>query len=121
MLVLFERFATRLQGLKWPTVLGLMVMLLITAWVFTGASPELQDRWLIPAVLISVWLLLLLSGINMFARIPAMATPEMAWWARVKIRLHRGLYHLFAWFMLLVSLALVVVTFQLAAAWIRMN
>lgn len=121
MLVLFERFATRLQGLQWPAVAGLIIMMLITAWVLAGASAELQDRWLIPVVLVSVWLLLLASGLNMFARVPAMAEVHMSWWTRVKIRLHRGLYHLFAWFMLLVSLSLVVVTFQLAAAWVRMN
>ena len=100
---------------------GLIIMIGVTAWVLAGAPAGQQDRWLIPAVLVSVWLLLLASGLNMFARVPAMAGPEMSWWTRVKIRLHRGLYHLFAWFMLLVSLSLVVVTFQLSAAWLRMN
>lgn len=121
MLVLFERFAIRLQGLKWPAALGLIIMFFVTAWVLAGASVTLQDRWLIPAVLVTVWLLLLLSGLNMFARVPAMADAQMSWWARVKTKLHRGLYHLFAWFMLLVSLGLVVITFQLTAAWFRMN
>lgn len=121
MLVLFERFATRLQGLQWPAALGLAIMLLVTVWVLAGASTALQDRWLIPAVLVTVWLLLLLSGLKLFAQVPAKAGPDMSWWARVKIRLHRALYHLFAWFMLLVSLALIVVTFQLTAAWLRMN
>lgn len=121
MLVLFERFATRLQGLKWPVALGLVTMILVTAWVLAGASTTLQDRWLIPAVLVTLWLILLLSGLNMFAQVPAMAGTQMSWWPRVKNRLHRGLYHLFAWFMLLVSLALIVVSFQLTAAWIRMN
>lgn len=121
MLVLFERFATRLQGLKWPAALGLITMVLVTAWVLAGAPAEQQDRWLIPAVLVTVWLLLLLSGLNMFAHVPATAGTQISWWARVKNRLHRSLYHLFAWFMLLVSLALVVVTFQLAAAWVRLN
>ncbi|MEX0738209.1 MAG: hypothetical protein WD071_02595 [Pseudohongiella sp.] len=121
MLVLFERFATRHQGLKWPAVLGLVIMMLVTAWVLAGASVPMQDRWLIPSVLATVWLLLLVSGLSMFASVPAMADSQMSWWHRVKTRLHRGLYHLFAWFMLLVSLSLVVVTFQLAAAWLRMN
>lgn len=121
MLVLFERYATRLQGLKWPAVAGLIIMMLVTAWVLAGAPAALQDRWLIPAVLVSVWLLLLASGLNMFAQVPTAAEPQMSWWTRVKTRLHRGLYHLFAWFMLLVSLSLIVVTFQLTAAWFRMN
>lgn len=121
MLVLFERFANRLQGLKWPAVAGLIMMVMITVWVLAGAPAQLQDRWLIPSVLVSVWLLLLASGLNMFARVPAMAELQAPWWSRVKARLHRGLYHLFAWFMLLVSLSLVVVTFQLAGAWLRMN
>lgn len=121
MLVLFERFAARHEGLKWPAVAGLIIMTAVTVWVLVGAPAGQQDRWLIPAVLVSVWLLLLASGLNMFARVPAMAESHLSWWARVKIRLHRGLYHLFAWFMLLVSLSLVVVTLQLTAAWFRMN
>lgn len=121
MLVLFERFAARHQGLKWPAALGLIIMLVITLWVLAGAPAALQDRWLIPAVLAAVWLLLLVSGLNMFARVPAMATADMSWWTRFKSRLHRGMYHLFAWFMLLVSLSLIVVTFQLTGAWMRMN
>jgi hypothetical protein len=121
MLVLFERYAARYKGLKWPAAVGLMIMLSITAWVLAGATADLLDRWLIPAVLASVWLLLLLSGLNMFAHVPAMARPEMSWWTRVKISLHRCLYHLFAWFLLLVSLSLIVVTFQLTTAWFRIN
>jgi len=121
MLVLFERFVARHQGFKWPVMLGLIIMMLVTAWVLAGASAQLQDRWLIPAVLATVWLLLLASGLSMFASVPVMADSRVSWWRRTKTRLHRGLYHLFAWFLLLVSLSLIVVTLQLTAAWVRMN
>ncbi len=85
MLVLFERFAARHQGLRWPAALGMIIMMLVTAWVLAGAPIDLQDRWLIPAVQVTVWLLLLVSGLNMFANVPAMAGPQMSWWERVSV------------------------------------
>ena len=121
MLELFERFAARHLGYRWPVAVALIAMLVVCLWVLVGATAALQDRWLIPAVLVTLWLLLLLSGLNLFSRVPGQAGPQASWWARVTASIHRGLYHLFAWFLLLVSVSLIVISFQLTSAWLRMN
>lgn len=121
MLVLFERLAIRCRAARLPAALALVLMFGLTVWVLLGAPPAVQDRWLIPSVLTTLWLLLLLSGLNLFASVPAAAAEHESWWGRQKTYLHRGLYHLFAWFIMSVSVGLVIVSFQLIAAWFRMN
>jgi hypothetical protein len=120
MLVLFEKLAKRLRPFK---ILILLVLILVSgavAWVFLGMSAEDQDRWLIPAILALAWVLLLYSGVLLFAHVPTVGDRSEVWLDRMAAKFKRGCYHLFAWFMLLVSAAVLIVTFQLSMAWIRM-
>lgn len=120
MLVLFEKLARRLAPRKTLILVVLIVVSGAVAWVFLGMSPEDQDRWLIPAILAQVWVLLLYSGLLLFEQVPGAAGDTGGWFNRAMAKLKRGCYHLFAWFMLLVSAAVIIVTFQLGMAWIRM-
>lgn len=120
MLELFEKFARRHQNWRQP----LLVMLVMSAagffvMVITVSSATLDD-WLIPVVLLMLWLLQFYSGLALFAQVPALPDTHQTWSNRVRRRLHRACYHVFAWFMLLVTMAWAVTSFQLLMAWLRM-
>lgn len=120
MLELFEKFARRHQGWRRP----LLVLLVLSAAGFFAlvvwASSAMLDQWLIPVVLLMLWLLQFYSGLSLFAVIPQRVDADASWPDRVSRRLHRLCYHLFAWFMLLVTLAWALTSLQLIMAWLRM-
>lgn len=120
MLELFEKYARRHQGLRRP----LLVLLVLSAGGFFSlvvwASSDMLDRWLIPVVLLMLWLLQFYSGLSLFTVIPPPVDAAEPWLQRTKRRLHRFCYHLFAWFMLLVTVAWGVTSLQLMMAWSRM-
>jgi len=120
MLELFEKFARRHQGWRQP----LLILLVVSAAGFflmvIGASAEALDSWLIPVVLLILWLLQFYSGLALFANVPPLLDEQQPLWPRLRRRLHRGCYHLFAWFMLAVTIAWAVTSFQLLMAWLRM-
>lgn len=120
MLEQFEKLARRIKPFRMLIVLMFIAVCLAAAWVLLIAPAELQDRWLIPIILALVWVLLLFSGSLLFAQVPDANTNPKHWRDRWAIKIKRGGYHLFAWFMFLVSAAVVIVTFQLSMAWIRM-
>jgi hypothetical protein len=120
MLELFEKFARRNQS--WRQTL--LVMLVLSAAGFflmvIGAPAAALDAWLIPVVLLMLWLLLFYSGLVLFADVPSAPEMQLPLWPRLRRRLHRGSYHLFAWFMLAVTIAWTVTSLQLVMAWLRM-
>jgi hypothetical protein len=121
MLELFEKFARRHQAWRRP----LLLLLVITAAGFFAlvatASSATLDLWLIPVVLLMLWLLQFYSGLSLFAVIPPRVDPAEPWLYRLKRRLVRFVYHLFAWFMMLVTLAWALTSLQLTMAWFRMG
>jgi hypothetical protein len=120
MLELFEKLARRIKPYRMLIVLIFIAVCAAAIWVFLMASTELQDRWLIPIILALVWVLLVYSGLLLFAPVPAADAKAKRWRDRLSVTIKRGGYHLFAWFMVFVSAAVVIVTFQLSMAWIRM-
>lgn len=121
MLELFEKFARRRQSWRQPLLLALVLSAGGFFALVTVAPTNMLDRVLIPLVLLILWLLLVYSSLNLFAVIPGTVDPAQPWLHRLKQSLYRLLYQLYAWFMLLVSLALVVTSLQLGMAWIRMG
>jgi hypothetical protein len=121
MLTLFEKLAAKLHSRLTFIVAALILALALLLWVLFATSADTQDRWLIPTVLFNAWLLLLFSGARLFTHVPRPASASESWHMRTGTRIRRFFYHLFAWFMLLVSVALVTVTMQLAMAWLRMH
>jgi hypothetical protein len=120
MLELFEKFARRNQSWRRPL---LVMMVLSSAGFFLmviGAPAAQLDRWLIPVVLLMLWLLQFYSGLALFAAVPLPLEAQQPFWPRLRRLLHRASYHLFAWFMLAVTIAWTVTSFQLVMAWLRM-
>jgi len=119
MLKRFENLAVRYRALRIPAWLGFFIMVGVSVWLLTSASVSLQDRWLIPTVLLTVWLLLSGSALVLFAHVPRPPDSSLGLLASLGRRLQRLFFHLLAWFMLLVTLALLVVSGQLMLAWYR--
>lgn len=119
MLELFEKFAQRHQAWRKPLLLALVLSGAIFFGIVTLASSSNLDNWLIPSVLLVLWLLQFYSGLNLFAVVPPKVDSKQAWKHRVKRRVHRFCYHLFAWFMMFVTLAWALTSLQLMAAWLR--
>lgn len=119
MLNRFETLAARYRALRTPAWLGFVVMCGVWVWLMVAGSVSLQDRWLIPTVLGTLWFLLFASSLLVFAHVPARPGQGMGLMAGLGRRLQRLLFHLLAWVTLLVTLALVVVSAQLLLAWYR--
>ena len=119
MLVLFERFVAGSRWLRTPLLILFVLMLGVSAWMLVMAPIAMQDRWLIPAILLTLWLLLAFSCQLVFANVPAPDYEKLSWTGRIRRKLARAAFHLLAWAMGLISLALIVVSFQLLMAWLR--
>lgn len=119
MLELLQKFALRFAWAKKPVFILLLVMVavLVATVVFSGSLS--QDVLLIPAILFFVWLLLLFSFLNLFAHVPARQS-EAGLWQRLLDWFKRGFYYLFAVVMVLISIAVLVTTYQLTVAWLYM-
>jgi hypothetical protein len=119
MLELFEKFAQRHQAWRQPLLLALVMSGAVFFGIVTLVSSADLDKWLIPSILLVLWLLQFYSGLNLFAVVPPRADARLAWKLRIKRKAHRFCYHLFAWFMLLVTIAWALTSLQLIAAWLR--
>jgi hypothetical protein len=119
MLVLFEKISQRCGWLRIPCFLAFSAMIVVSAWILIAASVTVQDRWLIPAIVATLWFLLSGSVLSVFVQTPTLSYENLSWTGKITKKLLRLFYHLLAWFMLIVSLALLVVSLQLMMAWFR--
>ena len=119
MLVLFERIVQRSRWFRGPAFVALAAMLAVCAWVLVWAPMPVQDEWLIPTIVLTLWLLLCASTMTVFTNVPLNDYQNLGWTGKIRRKLVRFCFHLLAWFMLIVSLALLVVSFQLLMAWFR--
>jgi len=120
MLEQLKHFANKLAVLRIPSlVLALLVLPILIGIITTSDSPS-QEIYLIPALILFVWLLLLYSFLSLFAEIPRTLQGSNPWPVRVRAAIKRGLYYVVAVFMLLITNALVITSLQLFGAWWRM-
>lgn len=97
----------------------LLALLSVGYCGYTVVSSEsaADDMLLIPSLLLFIWATMLHSFLNLFAVVPIPAQPGAKGLKRFKARCQRGAYQLFAVLIILLTLALVVTTLQLAGAW----
>lgn len=121
MLRRYERLARQYRGWRIPIWLAFMVSAGFCGWLLLMASVSEQDRWLIPAVLVTLWLLLSGCSLLLFANVPGTGAHGTNFATRVIRRLYRLCFYILAWCMLLTTIALLVVSVQLLLAWYRQH
>lgn len=120
MLEHLKRFAERFAILRCPALILSLLSLPLPVWIVLTSESHAQDIYLIPAVLMFIWLLLLYAFLSLFASVPERAPRDASVILRFRSGLRRAVYYTLALFMLLVSAALVMTTAQLIGAWVRM-
>ncbi len=119
MLVLLEKIASALSRIKRLIQICFLVALGSTAWLLTAAPVATQDQWLIPGIVLSLWLLMAMS-ITVLFRQPAQRAEELTgWWQHTRAKMGRWLMQGFAWIVIGICLALVIISLQLAMNWFR--
>ncbi len=112
-----QGIARTIQKLRW--ILGLLALAAVAA-VFASlvANPWLaDDRWLMPGVVALCWSLALLSFGRMFESVPPAATRDMPWHRRLARKMQRGLLWLLGLAMIGLSVAVLLLSWQLLRVW----
>jgi hypothetical protein len=92
--------------------LGIFVLSLFDSGLLPG------DDWLIPALVGLCWSLTLYSLSTLFSEVPPPADSGSAWRVRLSVTVRRGLLWLLALLMIVLSIALLILSYQLLRTWI---
>lgn len=108
-----QRIATRLASIK-PLLL-LLGFLSLAAMLASGLDPAWIDgeRYLIPSIIVFCWAGALYAIAELFLHVPPILPRSEPWRARLSVRLRRTGLWLLAGLMVILSLALVYLTWQL--------
>ncbi|MCB1666124.1 MAG: hypothetical protein KDI28_10105 [Pseudomonadales bacterium] len=117
MLETLQRLVQRfLWARPWCLLLSLVGLgIVVRALALTDT--EVGDGGMIPGLLLFVWALMARSFLNLFAGVPAPALAGAGFVTRVKVALHRGLYHVFLYLFMLVTAFLLLTSWKLFGAW----
>lgn len=117
MLIRLRQFALRFAWLRRPLLLGCLLMPFVIAILVFGSDGNSEDVALMPAVVLLVWLLLLHTALTVFRDVPV-PRPEDGWWQRRKTCLARALYGVLALLVMMITLAVLITSYQLVSAWV---
>ncbi len=113
-----QRIATFLHQFR----LGIFVLGIVSLGVFSISLFETPwvngDIWLIPGLLALCWSLALYSVIALFQHIPVKVDKSESWRIRTSNLIRRGTLWLAGFFLLLLSGALLIFSYQLLRTWI---
>ena len=110
-----HHIATRLVWIQ-PLVTAVAIAALVAALFFAVAPDADAETWLIPALLLFCWSLLVVTLVSMFRTTPPAADRNTGFFRRQMIRLHRAFRNLLALAFLALSLALIILSYKLLAA-----
>lgn len=119
MLVLLENMASALSRINRLIQLFFIVSLAATAWLLIAAPVAMQDQWLIPGIVLTLWLLMAMSITVLFRRQARMNEETAGRWQRIRAKMGRWLMQGLAWLVIGICLALVIISFQLTMNWFR--
>ena len=112
-----QRIATMLSRFN----LLILALTIVSAGVFSVSlfqNPWLDgDVWLIPSLVALCWTLTMLCLTSLFINIPAKAGKGDGWRKRLSSFIRRGIMWDLGFLFLLLSLALVVLSYQLLRTW----
>jgi hypothetical protein len=112
MLEKLHRLAVRLAWIQpLAAVVGILA-LLVSAYLATGQE-TLTDQYLIPAILLFCWCLLIYTLVGMFITPPPVSEPGMGFFMRLRVRFYRLLRTLVAVAFLSLTVALALLSYRL--------
>jgi len=117
MLERMQEHARRWRLLR-PLLLGLALLSFgaVVAVLITSAD-QAGDVYLIPALVLFLWCIMLHAFLTLFAEVPQPVVTTLPWRARILMRAKRMFYHLFLGLFALLSALLLLTSWQLAGAW----
>ena len=112
--------ARRFYSLRQPLLILSLLALLSVVLVLVLSGSHTQDVLLIPLLLFFIWVTMLFSCINLFTHVPRHQKAGGGWLRRLLTSLKRGVFYLFALIFLVISIGLIVTTYQLIMVWVYM-
>ncbi|MEM7283201.1 MAG: hypothetical protein AAF438_16415 [Pseudomonadota bacterium] len=117
MLLLMQRFARRLRPLKNVFLILILLSFIAFAMNVLAVEPLGEDKFLIPILVGLLWSLFLYSFIGLFQEIPGPSKEKLGFFGRIKVKIKLGLYWLLGCVSILISIAVLVVSFRLISVW----
>ncbi|MFK8016356.1 MAG: hypothetical protein AB8G17_13060 [Gammaproteobacteria bacterium] len=99
-------------------IIGVLFLALFVVSVFAPGGMD-GDVFLMPSVVGVLWTSLFFVLVSGFAVIPEKPAAGTRFFARVKIRLKRGAYHLLALIFVVLSIAVVAMSVRMLGIWMR--
>jgi len=99
-------------------IIGFLFLVLFLVSVFVPGGID-DDVYMMPSILGLLWASLFFILVSSFAVIPEKPAAATRFFARMKIRLKRGAYHLLAITFLVLSLAVVAMSIRMLGIWMR--
>lgn len=118
MLDKFQRVASKLIGLQFPVLLATVICAIFIVNALVVPAGGGLEAWLMPVVVLLLWLLSLYSFIALFRHVPMQANPADRFFVRVKQHVLRGFYWLFLAGFCVVVIVSVATSFRLVTVWI---
>lgn len=107
-----QRIASLLSGLRLPILL--LAMLFLGLFVFSLFQQGTdRESAMLPALVGFLWAVLLYSFSRLFAEVPERPQPQHGWRQRLSLRLRRWLMSIIAILVILLTLAVLVLSWQL--------
>ena len=119
MLVLLENIASVLSRINRMIQLFFLLSLAATAWLLIAAPVGMQDQWLIPGIVLTLWLLMAMSITVLFRKPAVLETETAGRWQRIRAKMGRWLMQGLAWIVIGICVALVIISLQLTMNWFR--
>jgi len=115
-----KQFALRWSALRWVFAVSLLLSIVYCGYVLLVSNTRGQDLYFIPSLLLAIWSLLGATLISAFRHVPTPASPSESWKERLINKMARLAYFLLALMMGVVTLSVLLVTWQLSSAWREM-
>ncbi len=117
MLETLQGIARRWQRTRPWLLLGALLALAAALRVLLTSSTQAGDIFLIPALLLFLWCLMLHAFLSLFAQVPPHPVTALPWRQRMLGKARRAFHYLFLLLFALLSLGLLLASWQLAGAW----
>ena len=114
----------RMQGVarRWSAVRPLLLVVAVLSLgaamrVVLTAVDRAGDVYLIPALVLFLWCVMLHAFLSLFAQVPGPVVTTLPWRRRMLMRCKRAFYYLFLGMFAVLSALLLLTSWQLAGAW----